>query len=54
MFKLSICMLGLQEWDYTVLMVADPLTKLLDLAERVFLSPPKLRPFLSLHLKRNL
>ena len=25
----------MQEWDYAVLMVADPLTRLLDLAEAV-------------------
>ena len=29
----------MQEWDYSVLTVADPLTKLLQLAEKVRLLP---------------
>ena len=32
---------GLQEWDYTVLTVADPLTRVLELAESVRISTPQ-------------
>lgn len=31
--------IGVQEWDYAVLMVADPLDKVLNMAETVSFSP---------------
>lgn len=34
-----LCASCMQEWDYTVLNVADPLTKLLDIAQSVRVAP---------------